>query len=143
MGTKAEAAQRRLEAMLPAAGDVIEAFLEKEHRVKVKLKCAGCEAVIEQWTNVKLPGRDALKTALEVHKQVLGTKREVLHKKPQMLPGSSVQQLQALSQELLALPYMERKALAMSILPEHAPPPPALLPEPSSTDGSSPEVDSS
>ena len=102
--------RRRLEGLLPAAGDVLDAFLSKGLRVK----CSKCE----EWSTVKVPDSLALKAALAVMDRTgMGPGKTVIHEKKEGL-ASHRDALETLMQEILALPYPERVALAQGILPE-------------------------
>ena len=126
-----EAAQRRLEKLLPTAGDVLEAFLEKQRR----MKCPECH----KWITAKLPDSLALKAALATMDRAgVGPTKTTVHER-KALTGSSVKQLQGLTRELLSLPLEDRVVLAKSILPEYAPPLKELSPAPSSNNGESQE----
>jgi len=106
---RVNAARERLERMLPEAGYVLEAFLNRKHKVK----CPECA----EWIEVKLPSQGALRAALAVYDRTgLGTQQTV-HSKVERVQAAP-EQLQGLVKDLLALPYPDRLLLSQAILPE-------------------------
>jgi len=107
---RVNAAKERLERMLDASGDVVEAFLDGTRKVK----CPGCGECHE----VKFPSQASLKAALAVYDRVgLGT-HQTVHSTKEKAKGSAPEQLQELVKDLMELPYPDRLLLSRAILPE-------------------------
>ena len=98
----------RLEALTPAAGDVLERLVGEG----VPVECPSCGEKFQ----AGIPGQLALKAATAVLDRTgFGPKSTVEHQK-----APEQASIQGIVSDLLMLPLGDREALAASILPEYA-----------------------